>query len=138
MFPVRPAKADPLFAVAEQYAYSISVNPCAPLLLTLFHVAPLNRLGLLLLTWFQLAAVAISFASSALFASVMVTASFPGGRLQFAASAVKRRLLATRMSTARIAILTSYFSIFFPTYSGVRPTISPAMNTATTAYISIP
>ena len=30
-----------------------------------------------------------------------------------------------------MAILTSFASIFLPRYSGVRPTISPAMNTAT-------
>ena len=62
----------------------------------------------------------------------------PGGRLTFEANAVKITTVANRMRTARIAIRTSNFSIFLPTYSGVRPTIRPAMNTATTAYISIP
>ena len=39
------------------------------------------------------------------------------------------RMLAAAASSAIIAILTSFCSIFFPTYSGVRPTIRPAMNT---------
>jgi hypothetical protein len=91
-----------------------------------------------LLTWFQLAAEAISFDSSALLASVMVTEFLPGGMLQLADRAVKKRTLATRISTATMDILTSYFSIFLPTYSGVRPTISPAMKTATMAYINMP
>ena len=46
--------------------------------------------------------------------------------------------LANRISIAKMAMRTSNFSIRLPTYSGVRPTIRPAMNTATTAYISIP
>ena len=37
----------------------------------------------------------------------------------------------TRMATAVIFI--SYASIFLPRYSGVRPIIRPAMNTASTA-----
>ena len=32
-----------------------------------------------------------------------------------------------------MAILTSFCSIFLPTYSGVRPTIRPPMKTATMA-----
>ena len=45
------------------------------------------------------------------------------------------RALNTRMQEevamiASIAILTSFCSIFLPRYSGVRPTIRPAMNTA--------
>ena len=39
---------------------------------------------------------------------------------------------------ASIAILTSRASIFLPTYSGVRPTISPAMKIATSTKISMP
>ena len=35
-------------------------------------------------------------------------------------------------------IFISFDSIFLPRYSGVRPTISPAMNTARRAKISIP
>ena len=37
----------------------------------------------------------------------------------------------------REAIFISYISIFLPRYSGVRPTMSPAMNTATMAKMSI-
>ena len=39
--------------------------------------------------------------------------------------------------TASIASLTSLASTFLPRYSGVRPTISPARNTATMMYISM-
>ncbi len=46
------------------------------------------------------------------------------------AMAVKTRMLAAMASTASIAILTSNDSIFLPRYSGVRPTIRPAINTA--------
>ena len=42
------------------------------------------------------------------------------------------------MSNESIAIFTSYASIFLPRYSGVRPTIRPAMNTASTTKTSIP
>jgi len=38
----------------------------------------------------------------------------------------------------RAAIFISYASIFYPKYSGVRPTISPAPKTATTTKASIP
>src|SRR5258705_5188895 len=54
------------------------------------------------------------------------------------ASAEKPRIVNVRMRTASMAILTSYASIFFPRYSGVRPTISPAMNTARTTKTNIP
>ena len=37
-----------------------------------------------------------------------------------------------------MAILTSLASIFLPRYSGVRPTISPATNTAMMTNISMP
>ena len=43
--------------------------------------------------------------------------------------AVNVRITNGKISTDSIAIFTSYASIFFPRYSGVRPTISPAMNT---------
>ena len=39
---------------------------------------------------------------------------------------------------ASIAIFTSMASIFLPRYSGVRPTISPARNTAMMAKTSMP
>jgi hypothetical protein len=39
-------------------------------------------------------------------------------------------MLAAVAITASIAILTSFCSIFLPRYSGVRPTIRPAMKTA--------
>jgi hypothetical protein len=41
-------------------------------------------------------------------------------------------------SSARDAILTSKASIFLPRYSGVRPTIRPAMKTVRMAKTSIP
>ena len=44
--------------------------------------------------------------------------------------AVKPRMLAPRTSTTSIAIFISKASTFLPRYSGVRPTIRPAMNTA--------
>ena len=44
--------------------------------------------------------------------------------------AVNTRMLAAVAMSASIAIFTSFCSIFLPMYSGVRPTISPAMNTA--------
>ena len=51
-----------------------------------------------------------------------------------------RRPSPTRLKaiTASIAIFTSFCSIFFPRYSGVRPTISPAMKTALMANRRIP
>ena len=39
---------------------------------------------------------------------------------------------------ASMAILTSFASIFLPRYSGVRPTISPATNTAMMTISSMP
>ena len=45
------------------------------------------------------------------------------------ASAVKPRMLAPRTRTTSIAIFISKASTFLPRYSGVRPTISPAMKT---------
>ena len=52
--------------------------------------------------------------------------------------AVKTRMLAAVAMSASIAIFTSFCSIFLPMYSGVRPTISPAMNTARIAYSRMP
>src|ERR1700685_48829 len=43
--------------------------------------------------------------------------------------AVNVRITSGKISTESIAIFTSYASIFFPKYSGVLPTISPAINT---------
>src|ERR1700722_1289237 len=43
--------------------------------------------------------------------------------------AVNVRITSGKISTDSIAIFTSYASIFLPRYSGVRPTISPAINT---------
>src|ERR1700704_1092522 len=45
------------------------------------------------------------------------------------ATAVQPRYISGRIRMASMAILTSLASIFLPTYSGVRPTISPATNT---------
>ena len=42
------------------------------------------------------------------------------------------------MSTESIASFTSFASIFLPRYSGVRPTIRPAMKTERTTKTSIP
>src|ERR1700723_2517605 len=44
-------------------------------------------------------------------------------------TAVKLKISSEKIRTASIAIFTSYASIFFPRYSGVLPTISPALNT---------
>ena len=54
------------------------------------------------------------------------------------AIAVKPRIVSGRTRMASIAILTSFASIFLPRYSGVRPTIRPAMKTARMAKISMP
>ncbi len=54
------------------------------------------------------------------------------------ASAVGPSIAAGRHRTASIAILTSRASIFLPRYSGVRPTMRPATNTATTTKTSMP
>src|SRR5215510_4312269 len=52
--------------------------------------------------------------------------------------ALKARIVSGKTSTTSIAICTSYDSIFLPRYSGVRPTISPAMNTDKTTKIRMP
>ena len=44
-------------------------------------------------------------------------------------TAVNARITSEKISTVSIAIWTSKASIFLPRYSGVRPTIRPAMNT---------
>ena len=54
------------------------------------------------------------------------------------AQAVKPRMSMARTSSASMAIFTSKDWIFLPRYSGVRPTISPAMNTASTTNTSMP
>ena len=51
---------------------------------------------------------------------------------------VSTRIVSGKISTASIAIWTSKASIFLPRYSGVRPTIRPAMNTARMTNTSIP
>ena len=92
-----PANAEPLLLAADENAYRISENPCAPGLSTPARPA-----------------CAIT--------AIAVPASTSNG-------------------TARIAIATIFISampIFLPRYSGVRPIINPAMNTARTAKISIP
>src|ERR1017187_5627173 len=53
-------------------------------------------------------------------------------------TAEKPRMQTASTSTASMTILTSFCSIFLPRYSGVRPTISPAMNTARMANKSMP
>src|ERR1017187_9170860 len=69
----------------------------------------------------------------------------PGGLIQLSLAkcatepyAENPRIVNASTRTASIIILTSFCSIFLPRYSGVRPTIKPAMNTAKTANISIP
>src|SRR2546429_6035504 len=54
------------------------------------------------------------------------------------ATAEKTRIVNVKIRTASMAILTSYDSIFLPRYSGVRPTISPAMKTAITTKTKMP
>ncbi len=54
------------------------------------------------------------------------------------ATAVQPRYISGRMRIASIAIFTSLASIFFPTYSGVRPTIRPATKIATMTNSSMP
>ena len=54
------------------------------------------------------------------------------------ATAVPRRTTAGGISSTSAAILISNASIFLPRYSGVRPTMRPAMKTATMANISMP
>ena len=55
-----------------------------------------------------------------------------------AAHAVKPMMSKMRISTASALTFTSYDSIFFPRYSGVRPTISPARNTVRITKTSMP
>src|SRR5262249_40284314 len=54
------------------------------------------------------------------------------------ATALNPRMHTVVARMASIAIFTSLDSIFLPMYSGVRPTIRPAMKTATTAYSKMP
>ena len=51
---------------------------------------------------------------------------------------VSARIVSGKMSTASIAIFTSKASIFLPRYSGVRPTIRPAMKTVRMTKIRMP
>ena len=51
---------------------------------------------------------------------------------------MKPRIASGRISTASIANFISRASIFLPRYSGVRPTMSPATNTAMMANTSMP
>src|SRR6185503_15820837 len=52
--------------------------------------------------------------------------------------AEKHKIESAKTSTYSIASFTSFDSIFLPRYSGVRPTINPAMNTVSTTITSIP
>ena len=54
------------------------------------------------------------------------------------AIAAGSRITAGKIRMKSIASFISRPSIFLPKYSGVRPTISPAMNTDSTAITSIP
>ncbi len=54
------------------------------------------------------------------------------------AIAVIVRMAAGKISAYSMAIWTSRAWIFLPRYSGVRPTMSPAMNTVSTTITSIP
>ena len=65
-----------------------------------------------------------------------VTGNDPGSTTT--AIAVKTRIESGRHKMASIVILTSLASSFFPRYSGVRPTISPATNSATIANRRMP
>jgi hypothetical protein len=51
---------------------------------------------------------------------------------------VPPRMQSGRISTASIASFTSFACTFLPRYSGVRPTISPATNTASSANTTMP
>ena len=97
MLPLSPAKALPLFAVAEVNAYRISLKPCGP---------------------------------------TACTEASPAGST--VASAVNPRYESGRQRMASMVIFTSRDSIFLPRYSGVRPTIRPATNTAMIANSSMP
>src|SRR6185312_9340681 len=103
-----PAKALPLLPVALVYAYRISEKPCAPGLARFAVAGP---------TEFQ-------------------NPFFGNGATED--SAEKIRMLDARIRSASIAIFTSFCSIFLPRYSGVRPTIRPAIKTARMANISMP
>ena len=59
----------------------------------------------------------------------------PGERTE---TAVSMRMIKGKMSTYSIDIFTSYDSIFLPRYSGVRPTIKPAIKTDITTKMSMP
>ena len=54
------------------------------------------------------------------------------------AAAVQQSIDKGSIRMASMAILTSFASIFLPRYSGVRPTISPATNTAMMTMSSMP
>ena len=54
------------------------------------------------------------------------------------ATAVQPRYISGRTRMASMAILTSFASIFLPTYSGVRPTMRPATKMAMTTKSSMP
>ena len=54
------------------------------------------------------------------------------------ASAVKQSIESGRTRMASMVIFTSFASIFLPTYSGVRPTISPATKIAMMTKSSMP
>src|SRR5580700_2921021 len=89
VFPFNPPNAEPLFPVAEVYAYKICDNPCGP--------------------GFEIDGTPNDFATTEIAVNVKITSG--------------------KISTDSIAIFTSYASIFFPRYSGVLPTISPAIKT---------
>src|SRR4029079_10748538 len=55
-----------------------------------------------------------------------------------ALQAVKPRMISGKISAYSMASFISRDSIFLPRYSGVRPTINPAMNTVSTTKTSIP
>ena len=62
--------------------------------------------------------------------------ALPSGLATAMAAPTRTSAHGTRMPIE--AIFMSYASIFLPRYSGVRPTIRPAMNTAMTAKSSRP
>ncbi len=65
-------------------------------------------------------------------------ASAPSPSASTRQTAVPPRMHSGRISTASIASLISRACTFLPRYSGVRPTISPATNTASRANTRIP
>src|SRR5262245_44387181 len=99
-----PAKALPLLPDALLYAYRISEKPWGPPLFRFPVDGPYEP--------FQYA-------------------PFSNGAIEL--KAVKPSTHTDVAIIAMIAILTSFCSIFLPTYSGVRPTMRPPMKTATTA-----